>query len=376
MRIEPAQAGMATEEIDMFVFAPLRAHKRSWLAASLAFFTACGFASAAAAEDDVAAFFRNKTIEMAIGFDVGGGYDLYGRAVARYMGKHIPGNPLIVPQNMLGAGSRTAANWLYNVAPKDGTAIGTFDQGSPLDQAMREPGIQFDAAQFYWLGNPIVDNLVTFSTRASKIASLAELKAVGTLFCGDVGAGPTNTFPQIINRLLKTNIKIVSGYPGVNAIYLAMDRGEVNCIGGSTWSSMKATRGPQLQNHDFNLLLQWGTQKDPEISAYVGSDVLLSADLGATDLDRKALLLINSSATIGRPLAAPPGLPKERAEALRRAFDETMKDPDFLADAAKANMVIKPFGGSDLQRLATEVARAPQDEVKLAEELTGLSESR
>ena len=313
---------------------------------------------------------------MAIGFDVGGGYDLYARLIARYMGKHIPGNPLIIPQNMPGAGSRVAANWLYNVAPKDGTAIGMIDQSSPLDQAMGEPGIQFNSAQFNWLGNPIIDNLVTIVSRAAGVKSLADLKAKGGLFCGDVGAGPTNTFPQIINRLLKTDNKIVAGYPGVNAIYLAMDRGEVNCIGGSTWSSMKATRGPQLRNHEFNLLLQWGTRKDPEISAYTGEDVPLSTELAKTDLDRNALTFLNASATLGRPITAPPGLPNERVEALRHAFDETMKDPDFLADAAKAGMVVKPFGGDDLQALATELAHSSPEVVKRAEELTGLAEVR
>jgi tripartite-type tricarboxylate transporter receptor subunit TctC len=343
-------------------------------AASLVFFMT--FENASAASDDVASFFRNKTMQMVIGFDVGGGYDLYGRLVARYLGKHVPGNPTIIPQNMPGAGSRSSANWLYNVAPKDGTAIGTFDQGSPLDQAMHEPGIQFDSAQFNWIGNPVVDNLVTIASRSAGVKSLADLKAKGGLYCGDVGAGPTHTFPLIINRLLNIDNKIVAGYPGVNAIYLAIDRGEVNCIGGSTWSSMKATRGPQLRNHDFNILLQWGTQKDPEIASYAGTDVPLSVDLGATELDRKALLLINSSATIGRPLAAPSGVPKERVEALRKAFDDTMKDPDFLAEAAKAGMVIKPLGGNDLQKLATEVARSPAEEVKRAEELTGLSENR
>jgi tripartite-type tricarboxylate transporter receptor subunit TctC len=343
--------------------------------------TAAGFAlvaasgSASAADDDVAAFFRNKTIEMVIGSGVGGGYDLYARLVARYIGKHIPGNPLVVPQNMPGAGSRIAANWLYNVAPKDGTAIGTIDQSSPLDQAMGEPGIQFDATQFNWLGNPIIDNLITIVSRAAGVKSLADLKAKGGLFCGDVGAGPTNTFPQIINRLLKTDNKIVTGYPGVNAIYLAMDSGEVNCIGGTTWSSMKATRGAQLRDHDYNIILQWGTQKDPDLSAYTGEDIPLSIELAQTDLDKKAVTFISASTTIGRPITAPPGVPKERVETLRHAFVETMKDPDFLAEAAKARMVIKPLAGDDLQALATELAHSPPDVVKRAEELTGLVES-
>jgi tripartite-type tricarboxylate transporter receptor subunit TctC len=312
---------------------------------------------------------------MVIGSGAGGGYDTYARLVARYIGRHIPGNPLVVSQNMPGAGSRVAANYLYNVAPKDGTVIGTIDQSSPSDQAMREPGIQFDSAQFYWLGNPIIDNLITIVSRAAGITSLADLKAKGGLYCGDVGAGPTNTFPQIINRLLKTDNKIVTGYPGLTAIYLAMDSGEVNCIGGTTWSSMKATRSAQLRNHDYNIILQWGTEKDPELAAYTGEDIPLSTELGQTDLDRKALTFLNASTTIGRPIMAPPGIPKERAEALRHAFAETVKDPDFLADAGKASMIIKPLGGEELQTLVTDLARSPPDVVKRAEELTGATES-
>jgi tripartite-type tricarboxylate transporter receptor subunit TctC len=310
---------------------------------------------------------------MAIGFDAGGGYDLYARLIGQYLGKYIPGNPIIVPQNMPGAGSRVAANWLYNVAPKDGTAIAMIDQSSPLDQAMKEPGIKFDSANFAWVGNPIVDNLVTIVSKEAGVRNLADLKAKKDgLFCGDVGAGPTNTFPQIINRLLGVDNKIISGYSGVNNIYLAMDRGEVNCIGGSTWSSMKATRGQQLRDHRYNLLLQWGTQKDPDISTYTGSEVPLSLELAKTDLDKEALKFINSSATIGRPFVAPPDLPPDRVAALRRAFDETMADPGFQADAKKARMVIKPIGGADLQALVTEVSHSSKAAVQRAEALTGL----
>ncbi|HWG05301.1 MAG TPA: hypothetical protein VG271_09845 [Beijerinckiaceae bacterium] len=328
-----------------------------------------------AADDQTAAFFRNKTITMVIGSAAGGGYDTYARLVARFMGKHIPGNPSVVPQNMPGAGSRVAANYLYNVAPRDGTAIGTIDQSSPLDQAMGEPGIQFDSAQFNWLGNPIIDNLVTIVTRATGIKTLADLKTKGRLYCGDVGAGPTNTYPQIMNKLLGIDNKIVTGYPGLTAIYLAMDNGEVNCIGGTSLSSMKSTRATQLQNHEYNFILQWGEKKDPDIAAYTGEDIPLSTEIGQTDLDKKAVAFLNASTTIGRPITAPPGLPADRVAVLRRAFSDTMQDPEFLTAAQQATMVIKPLSGDDLQALAVELAHSSQDVVKRAEELTGLSDA-
>ncbi len=197
--------------------------------------------AAASALAQEASFFAGKKVQLVVGFDVGGGYDLYARTVARHLTNHIPGQPTFVPQNMPGAGSRVAGNWLYNLAPKDGTAIGTIVQSAAIDQALQEPGIRFDAAKFNWIGNPTVDNLVTISWSASGFATLDDVKTKGGLFCGGTGGGPTMMYPQIINRLLGTRIKVVAGYPGVSAINLAMERGEVNCVGGTTWSSIKST---------------------------------------------------------------------------------------------------------------------------------------
>jgi tripartite-type tricarboxylate transporter receptor subunit TctC len=328
-------------------------------------------ADAPAAAEDLAAFYAGKRIQMVIGWEVGGGYDVYARLLGRHIGKHIPGNPAVVAQNMPGAGSRQAANWLYNIAPKDGTAIATIGQGTPLDQAMSEPSVRYDAAKLNWIGNPIIDNLVTAVTQRSGVETLDDLKRKGGLFCGDVGAGPTSTFPEILNQLLGTRNKIIQGFPGVNSVHLAMERGEVDCIGGTTWSSMKATRGQKLRNRELALLVQWGTMKDPEISDYMQREIPLILDIAQSELDRKALNFIVASATIGRPFAAPPGMTDERVHALRRAFDATMKDAEFLAEAAKANMDIKPLAGETLQTLATEVAQAPAAGLDRAKELIG-----
>jgi tripartite-type tricarboxylate transporter receptor subunit TctC len=316
-------------------------------------------------------FFAGKTIHIAVGFDVGGGYDLYARTVARHWTRHIPGNPTFVTQNMPGAGSRTAANWLYNVAPKDGTAIATIVQSSAVDQALGEPGIRFDVAKFNWLGNPIVDNLVTLSWSASGLSTLEEVKSRGGLFCGSTGGGPTTVFPRVINQLLGTQIKIIAGFRGQSAVNIAMERGEVNCIGGTTWSSVKATMRPMLEARKINLLVQWGTSPDPEISDYAKRKVPLIQDLGQTGLDRFVLQFIGSGAAFGRPLLAAPGVPPERVAILRQAFDRTMADPAFLAEAAKLNMDIKPLGGGALQTIATEIAASPPQGLARAKELIG-----
>jgi tripartite-type tricarboxylate transporter receptor subunit TctC len=321
-------------------------------------------------------FFAGKSVQLVIGFDVGGGYDLYARTVARHLSKHIAGNPTFVPQNMPGAGSRTAANWLYNMAPKDGTAIGTVVQSSAVDQALQEPGIRFDAAKFNWIGNPTVDNLVTLSWSAAGLPTLMDVKSKGGLFCGSTGGGPTMTFPKVLNKLIGTQIKVVSGYPGQNAVNLAMERGEVNCIGGTTWSSVKATMRPMLDGRKIDMLVQWGTTKDPEISTYANRDVPLIQELGQTDLDRRVLTFIGSGAAMGRPLLAPPGVPPDRVKALRRAFDETMNDPEFLAETAKQNMEIKPLAGEALQKIATDIVQSPPEGLARARELTGLEGTR
>jgi tripartite-type tricarboxylate transporter receptor subunit TctC len=328
-------------------------------------------AMSSACDAEEANFFAGKSIQLVIGFDVGGGYDLYARTVVRHWSRHIPGNPTFIPQNMPGAGTRTAGNWLYNVAPKDGTAIGTIVQSSAVDQALGEPGIRFDAAKFNWIGNPVVDNLVTVAWSSSGLATLEDVKSKGGLFCGSTGGGPTTVFPRVINQLLGTQIKVIAGYPGQSAVNIAMERGEVNCIGGTTWSSVKATMRPMLEARKLNVLVQWGATKDREISAYANRDVPLIQDFAQTDLDRRVLVFIGSGAAFGRPLLAPPSLSPERVAALRQSFDRTMKDPDFLADAAKLNMDIKPLAGEELQKIAIGVVQSPPERLARAKELIG-----
>jgi tripartite-type tricarboxylate transporter receptor subunit TctC len=317
-----------------------------------------------AAAAEVGGFYSGRLVEVVIGMDVGGGYDSYSRLVGRYLGKYIPGNPSFIPENMTGAGSRTAANWLYNVAARDGSVIGTLTEGTPLDQARKQPGIQFDATKFNWIGNPIVDNQVTLAFAASGLATLEDVKAKGGLICGGTGAStPPIIFPRIINQILGTNIRVIPGYPGAGAMVLAMQRGEINCLGAHSWAATKATMPNLLADHKLNVLVQWGPTEDPDISAYAGHHVPLIDAYARSDADRRVLELMNAVISIGRPLVAPPGLPAERVAALRQAFDEVMEDVDFRAEAKRLGLDIKPIGGENLQKVVMKVVEAPADTV-------------
>lgn len=330
---------------------------------------------APAQADDVADFYRGKQIRIVIGSDAGGGYDIYARAVGRHLGKHIPGNPAIVPQNMNGAGSRIAANWVYNIGAKDGTIIGQVSQGTPLDQARKQEGIQFDAAKMQWIGNPVVDNLNTTSWRESGLATIDDVRTKGGLICGGSGAStPGLVYPLVLNRLLGTSIRTISGYPGTGTVNLAMERGEINCVAGYAWSSLTSQVPQWLDQHKLNLLVQWGPRKDPAAEKYQGRDVPLILDFAHDELERRALELIVSGVSVGRPFFAAPEVPADRVNALRRAFDATMNDPEFRADAARQSINIAPIAGEELQKIATDVAYAPSDVLRRADALMAPAE--
>jgi tripartite-type tricarboxylate transporter receptor subunit TctC len=326
--------------------------------------------AAAAAENSVAEFYRGKQVRMVIGQAPGGGIDLLIRTVTRHLGKHIPGNPTLIPQNMEGAGSRIAANWLYNVAPQDGTVLGHVSNGVPLDQARKEQGVQFDVGKFNWVGNPLVANGVVVAWTASGITSLDKVKASGRLICGGSAASsPSVIWPAMVKNLTGADVLIITGYPGNNDSMLAMERGELNCMGGTNMSSLKALFPQHLKEHTVSILVQFGSEKEEEIESYAGADVPLIQAFAKTDLDRSALNLINSGIVFGRPILAPPGVPQDRLTALRAAFDATMKDPEFLADAANQRLDINPTTGMKLQQLAAEVAEATDEVVARSNEI-------
>jgi len=312
------------------------------------------------------AFYQGKTLQIVVGFEAGGGYDAYARLIGRTLSKHIPGNPTIVVQNKPGAGSRVAANWLFNLAPRDGTVIGSVVQSTPMDQIFQELGVMYDATRFNWIGNPIVDNLVSITSRQSGLRSMDMVQSRGGLICGSSGAGPTVMFANAIGKLLSTDVRVVSGYPGVTSITLAMQRNEVNCNAGQAWSSMKATMSQLMRGGQLNVLVQWGTDLDPDISSVTGHDVPLILSYARSDTDRRALRLLASTSPLSRPLVAPPGLPPERIAVLRQAFDRTMSDPAFLDDAKRSGMDVKPISGAAIQTLVDSVVQSSPEDIAAA----------
>jgi tripartite-type tricarboxylate transporter receptor subunit TctC len=319
-----------------------------------------------AAADPVADFYSGKRITMLIGYGTGGGYDEYARMLARFIGEHIPGNPIIVPQNMPGAGSRQAANWLFNVAPKDGTVIATLSQTTPTDQALSQPGIQFDVRKFNWIGNMIVVNntLAVWHTTGVKTLADATKKPLNI---GATGASsPSVLYPQVSNNLLGTQFRIITGYPGGGDINVALERGEVDGRGSDSWASWKSTKADWLKNNLITILFQVGLKREADLP-----DVPLWSELGR-DGDQRQLAVLSGDVAVGRPFLMSPGVPEDRVEALRKAFDDTMKDAKFRDEMAKAHMDLNPIGGAELQDIVGKiVSPAPKiiDLVKQAIEI-------
>lgn len=319
-----------------------------------------------AAAQSVANFYKGKNVSVIIGYGVGGGYDQYARVFARFMGSHIPGNPTLVVQNMPGAGSRKAANWLYNVAPKDGSVLATLGQNTPTDQALGQPGIQFDSNKFNWIGNIIVVNntLAVWHTTGVKTVEEATKKE---LAIGASGASsPSVLYPQVANNLLGTKFKIISGYPGGGDINLAMERGEVDGRGSNSWASWKSTKADWLKDKKVSILFQVGPKRESDLP-----DVPLLSELGKTPEERQVLEVISADVAVGRPILTTPGVPQDRVAALRKAFDDTIADKAFMDEAKKQKMDINPLSGEELQQIVAKVlANSPDVIAKVKQAIT------
>jgi tripartite-type tricarboxylate transporter receptor subunit TctC len=302
-----------------------------------------------ASADDVADFYRGKRINLVIGYGSGGGYDTYARMLVRFIGEHIPGNPTVIAQNMPGAGSRGAGNWLYNVAPKDGTVISMLSQATPTDQALGQAGIQFDVRKFNWIGNMVVVNNITFVWAATGIRSIDDAKQ-RVVVLGSTGASsPSVLYPQVSNNLFSTKFKIVSGYPGGGDINLAVERGEVDGRGSDSWASMKANNPTWISERKVNILYQVGPRREADL------DAPLWSELAQNDEQRQILDVLSGDVAVGRPILTAPDVPAERVKALRAAFDATLKDPKFIAAAEQARMYLNPMGGEELQQIVGRI---------------------
>ena len=308
-----------------------------------------------AAAPSVEQFYKTRAVTMYIGLAAGGGYDLYARLVARHLGRHIPGTPSIVPVNMEGAGSLKLANWLYAAAPKDGTAIGTVNHGVPFLPIVGERAFaRFDARKFTWIGSANDEVSVCVSWKRTGIETFDALRRK-ELIVGSTGPGADEyEYPRVLTRVLGAKIRSVAGYAGGNDINFAMERGEVDGRCGWTWSSVISTRRQWVEEKSINILLQLALRKHPDLP-----DVPLVIDLAKNERERQILRLVMLRAPFGRPYFAPPGVPADRAAALRKAFDATMVDPLFLADAKRSRMEILPVPAATLEALLEEAYAAP-----------------
>lgn len=312
--------------------------------------------AAPALAQSVADFYHGKTITMAVGTSPGGDYDLRMRMVGRHIGKHIPGNPTVIATNMPGAGQMLVANWLANVAPRDGTAIVALSQNMAVYQATGAAGVKYDVRQFHWIGNTTDTPNVISSWHTTGIRTIQDVMQ-RELVVGATGmASGSFLYPHALNQLVGAKFKIVTGYPGGNDINLAMERGEVGGRGSNSWASWKSTRPQWLAEKKVIILVQVGVKRHPELA-----DIPTLQDLAKNEADRQVLLFISADTAISRPLVTSAGVPRERVEALRRALDATMKDPEFLAEAEKSKTDISPMTGDEAQKIAEATINAPAD---------------
>lgn len=322
---------------------------------SFTFAIALGVALAAPARaaDDVAAFYRGKTFKVLPGVDVGSSYDLYARVLARHIGRHIPGHPTVVVQNVPGAGSFTLANQLYNVGPHDGTAIGAIITGVVTAPLLRPQNVQFDPARFAWIGSINKDTQVLAVSDKAPVQKLEDL-AQRELIVAATTVGTANTdFPLILRDLFGYKFRIIGGYKDFG---LAIERDEVDGNAGAAWSGLKMQNADMLKSGRLRVLGQYGLKPHPDLP-----DAPLIKDIARTEAERQALDLVFVRQEFGRSFIASPQTPPERVEALRRAFDATLADPDFLADAARGQLEVEPSTGEELSELAIRVSRTPPE---------------
>lgn len=305
---------------------------------------------------DVAAFYKGKTIQIICGFAPGGGYDLYARVLSRHIGRHLPGQPNIVVQNMVGASSVRASNHVYAIAPRDGTVIAAVNQNMPMYSLLGGKAAQFDARQFAWLGTMASSNGVLFTYATSGTRTIADALRRETPLGGVGTNSDSHIFPTLINKLLDTKFKVINGYGGGTAeINLAIERGEVEGRGGNTWASLKAGNGPWIAQKKLNYIVQIGIDKEPEL----GATPLLS-DLVKSEDDRKAVAVISLPTAIGYAHWMAPGIPADRLAALRKAYMDALKDPLLLEEAVKLQLLIAPKSSAEIETLMDQAFATPK----------------
>ena len=328
---------------------------RKLLGASGALVAFGAIASAPAAAQDLASFYKGKQMTIVVGSSAGGGYDTYARLVGRHMGKHIPGNPIFIVQNMPGAGGNVSANYLYNVAPKDGTVIGAYQSGVILEPLLGKTAVKHDPSKAIYLGSANDDVYICIARTDAPVKSFKEVLSKELVLSASQSSS-TSDYPQVVNAVLGSKFKVITGYSGSREISLAIERGESQGACGLAWPSINVTQPGWFDSGRMHVILQTHATGHPDLNA---KGVPLAHSFAKTDEDRAMLDLYFSQSRFGRPFVIAPGVPNDRADALRAAFAATMKDPQARAEAAKFRLDMEPVSAHDVQEAVRKVYASP-----------------
>jgi tripartite-type tricarboxylate transporter receptor subunit TctC len=322
-------------------------------------------AQAPALAEPVADFYRGKTISLYVGFPPGGGYDLYARVVAPYFARHIPGNPTIVIKSMLGGSGIQAAGYMSTITPQDGASIGLFLDTTTLGKVLGGPG-QFDPVKLVWIGRIVSTATVSVVWHTSAVQSVEEAKHKQLLIAGTVPSNSAAFIPTALNDLIGTKFRVILGFRGSPDQALAMQRGEADAIGGMSWEAIQTNHQDWLTEKKIKILYAQGARRIKELPNDPG---LL--DFAVDEKSRKLLTLLGSGPDIGRSFVAEPGVPPDRAAALRRAFTATMEDPEFIAEMKKRNLGLEPLSGEEVQKIIEASVATPKELVDQAKRYIG-----
>jgi tripartite-type tricarboxylate transporter receptor subunit TctC len=309
------------------------------------------------AQNGIAEFYKGKTVRLIVGIGVGSGYDINARLLARHMGKHIPGNPQIIVQNQPGAGSLTMTNQLYAAGPFDGTAFGATFNGLPTAPLLQPTGVRFEATKINWVGSTNRETQATYLWHTVPIKTLDDVKTTEVLIGAQAPGSTQFDYPMLSNALFGTKFKVVTGYQATPKINLAIERGEVHGT-WANWSTLKAISSQWLEEKKIKIVVQWALKKHKELP-----DVPLILEYAKTPEQKQALELALARLEFGRPFLLPPNVPADRVNAIRRAFDATMKDPEYLAEASKLKIEVDPLSGEQVAEVVARIYRTPADTV-------------
>lgn len=312
----------------------------------------------ASAQESTAEFYKGKTVRLIVGIGVGSGYDINARLLARHMQKHLPGNPNIIVQNQPGAGSLTMTNQLYSAGPFDGTVFGATFNGLPTAPLLQPTGVRFEATKINWIGSTNRETQATYVWHTAPVKSIPDAMKTEIVIGAQAPGSTQFDFPMLSNVLFNTKFKVITGYEATPKINLAMERGEVHGT-WANWSTLKAISSNWLNEKKINIIVQWALKKHKELP-----NVPLIFEYAKTPEQKQALELAVARLEFGRPFLMPPGVPADRVNAFRRAFDATMKDPEFLAEAEKLKIEVDPLSGEQVSELVANVFKTPADTVE------------